>query len=205
MGLFIEELGSRLVRMTLAQKLGRPATLADLDALPPSVKGEILDGELYVMPRPRSRHSHVEGLIADDLVSPYDRGRGGPGGWWILIEPGIELPGSPEVSPDLAGWRRERLPTLPADESIRVVPDWVCEVLSPSTRGYDQLVKRAFYARHGVTWLWYVDGEAQTIVASRLEGDRWVELGVWGIDQKARIEPFEAVELELATWWASGE
>ena len=190
--------------MTLARKLGRPATYADLEALPPGDKGEILDGELYVMPRPRSPHAWVETTIAGDIGAPYGRGRGGPGGWWILVEPGIELPASPEVAPDLAGWRRERLPTLPAEESIRVVPDWICEVLSPTTRGYDQLVKRPFYARAGVSWLWYVDPEARTLVASRLDRGRWVELGVWGDDQKARIEPFEQVEIELAAWWPAG-
>src|SRR5262245_7748231 len=113
--------------MSLAKKLGRPATYADLEALPPDVKGEILGGELYVMPRRRPRHQRIEAAIAGDVGLPFDRGRGGPGGWWILVEPGIELPGSPEVSPDLAGWRRERLPTLPIDAPVRVVPDWVCE------------------------------------------------------------------------------
>lgn len=191
--------------MSLATKLGRPATIADLEALPPGMKGEILDGELYVMPRPRSRHANIQLLIGSDVGSPYQRGRGGPGGWWILGEPGIELPGSAEVSPDLAGWKRERLPSLPLDAPIQLAPDWVCEVLSPSTRGYDQMVKRRFYARAGVTWLWYVDPEPRTLVASRLESGRWVELGVWGEDQKARIEPFDAAELDLAEWWATGE
>jgi Uma2 family endonuclease len=183
--------------------LGRPATMADLEALPDNVRGDILDGELYVMSRPRAPHSHLEGVIGADLEPPYQRGRQGPGGWWILVEPGIELPGSPEVSPDLAGWRRERMPKLPTNTSIRVVPDWVCEILSPTTRGYDQLKKRPFYAKHGVEWLWYVDPEARTLVASRLEGGRWVELGVYGEDQKARVDPFGEVELELGGWWAT--
>lgn len=190
--------------MSLARKLGRGATLADLEALPGSMKGEILDGELYVQPRPRARHANIELLIGSDVGAPYQRGRGGPGGWWILVEPGIELPGSPEVAPDLAGWRRERLPTLPADEPIRVVPDWVCEILSPTSRGYDQLKKRPFYARAGVEWLWYVDPEACTLAASRLVDGRWVELGVYGEDEKARVEPFELVELDLAEWWRAG-
>lgn len=179
--------------------------MADIQALPPHLKGEILDGELYVMPRPRSRHSHLEQVIGSELGPPYDRGRGGPGGWWILVEPGLEIAGSPEVAPDLAGWRRDRLATLPADEAIRVVPDWVCEILSPTTRGYDQLKKRPFYARAGVQWLWYVDPEARTLTASRLVEGRWVELGVWGDDQSARVEPFDLAELDLAAWWAWGE
>jgi Uma2 family endonuclease len=186
---------------SLARKLGRPATMADLEALPPHLKGEIIDGELYVQPRPRSRHASVEAGVVEDLRGPYQRGRGGPGGWWILPEPGIELLGSPEFSPDVAGWRVERLPELPDDAPIVIVPDWICEILSPSTRGYDQLVKRPFYARIGVGWLWYVDLEARTVTVSRLEGGKWVEVGVAGEDARVRLEPFDAVELDLAEWW----
>lgn len=191
--------------MSLAQKLGRPATLADIEALPPNVKGEILDGVLYVMPRPRARHSRLEAILGSGVGAPYDHGRGGPGGWWILVEPGIELPNSPEVSPDLAGWRRERMPQLPTDTAIGIVPDWVCEILSPSTRGYDQLKKRPFYARHGVQWLWFVDPEARTLSASRLVDGHWFEIGVWGDDDQACIEPFDQAELNLSDWWAAGE
>src|SRR5262245_2697217 len=151
---------------SLRKELGRPATKADLDALPENVKGEIIDGELYVQPRPRAVHSRIETAIGHGVWGPYDGGGGGPGGWWILVEPGIELPDAPEVCPDLAGWRRERLVKLPSDAPIRVAPDWVCEILSPSTRGYDQLVKRSFYARVGVQHLWYVDVEAHTVTVS---------------------------------------
>jgi Uma2 family endonuclease len=181
-----------------------PATLADLKALPPGVKGEIIDGVLYTQPRPRPRHQNVIELIAGDVHAPYRRGRGGPGGWWILPEPGIELPGSPEISPDIAGWRRERLPELPDDEPIRVVPDWVCEIFSPATRAYDLRTKKPFYARVGVTWLWYVDLEARTLTVNRLQEGRWLELGVWVEDATVQAEPFEAVELALAEWWAPG-
>ncbi|MBI4955266.1 MAG: Uma2 family endonuclease [Myxococcales bacterium] len=190
--------------MSLAQKLGRPATHADLEALPPGLKGEILDGELFVQPRPRARHANIELLIGSDVGGPYQRGRGGPGGWWILVEPGIELPGAPEVAPDLAGWRRESLPALPADEPIRVVPEWVCEILSPASRGYDQLKKRPFYARAGVRWLWYVDPEAHTLTASRLVAGQWLEVGVFGDEEKVRVEPFDVAELDLAEWWQAG-
>jgi Uma2 family endonuclease len=188
----------------LRRDLGRPATLADLEALPPNVKGEIIDDELYVQPRPRAAHASVEGTIVGELQGPYQRGRGGPGGWWILPEPGIELPGSPEVSPDVAGWRRERMPKLPAGEPIRVVPDWICEVLSPHTRGYDLVTKRRFYARVGVEWLWYVDVEARSVTVSRLEGGTWREVAVHGEDEKARLEPFAVVEVDLASWWDVG-
>jgi Uma2 family endonuclease len=191
--------------MSLAPKQLRPATKVDLDALPRTWRGEILDGELYAFPRPRGPHADIETSIGADLKSPFQRGRGGPGGWWILAEPGIELPRAPEVSPDLAGWRRERLPRLPPRAPITVVPDWVCEVLSPSTRSYDMLVKRPFYAEIGVRHLWYVDPEARTLTVSRVDGGRWLELGVYGRDQRVRAEPFESVELELGPWWEAVE
>jgi Uma2 family endonuclease len=187
----------------LHRKLGRPATWADLEALSPELKGEIIDGELYVQPRPRARHARVEGAIVGAIHGPYDIGQGGPGGWWLLPDPGIELPGSPEFSPDVAGWRRERLPELPSDESIRVAPDWICEVLSPSTRGYDLIKKRPFYARMGVSWLWYVDVEARSVTVSQLRDGAWVELAVHGDDERVRLQPFAEVEHDLALWWLS--
>lgn len=187
----------------LARNLGRPATYADLETLPEGVKGEIIDGELYVQPRPRARHSRAEVSISRDLSGPYDVGRGGPGGWWILVEPGIEAPGSPEFSPDVAGWRRERMPDLPDSSPISVVPDWVCEVLSPSTRGYDFVKKRPFYARIGVGWLWYVDLEARSVTVSRLAGGAWLEVAVHGDDERVRLEPFAEVEIDLALWWSA--
>lgn len=187
----------------LHRKLGRPATRADLEALPPELKGEIIDGELYVQARPRARHARVELTIGGAVQGPYDFGRGGPGGWWILAEPGIELPGSPEFSPDVVGWRRERLPELPQDEPIRVAPDWICEVLSPTTRGYDLIKKRPFYARIGVSWLWYVDVEARSISVSQLREGAWVEVAIHGEDERVRLQPFPEVEHELALWWLS--
>lgn len=155
----------------------------------PEPEGEIIDGELYVQPRPRARHARVKAVIVGSMHGPYDLDRGGPGGWWLLPEPGIELPGSPEFSPDVAGWRRERLPELPEDEPIRAVPDWVCEVLSPRTRGYDLIKKRPFYARSGVSWLWYVDVEAHTISVSQLRHGEWIEVAVHGDEQGVRLPP----------------
>lgn len=177
-------------------------TLADLDALPPGVKGEIIEGVLYTMTRPRGRHQHASTAIGSGIQPPFGFGDGGPGGWWILAEPGIELPGTPEISPDLAGWRRERLPELPGDEPIRVVPDWVCEILSPTTRRHDLLVKRPYYAKVGVGHHWLVDLEARTVTAYALHGGRWLELGTWSDEHDARLPPFDAVAIDVARWWA---
>lgn len=187
--------------MSFAKKLDRPATLADLDDLPPGWRGEIIDGELYAFPRPRAAHANLEGAVVGEIRGPFHRGRGGPGGWWILAEPGIQLPRSPEFSPDVAGWRRDRMTALPVDEPIRVVPNWVCEVLSPSTRGYDLVIKRRFYAEIGVEHLWYIDTEARTLAVSRLHEGKWLELGAYGPDGLVRAEPFEAIEIDLAAWW----
>lgn len=181
----------------------RVASRADLEALPDGVVGEIIEGVLYTAPRPRPRHVDIETFLAAELKYPFQRGRGGPGGWWILVEPGIELPQSPEVVPDLAGWKKDRLPGLPEDGSIRVVPDWVGEILSPSTRRHDQLVKRPFYARIGVQHLWFVDLDARTLSVSRLEAGRWLELGVYGEADVIRAEPFHDIEIRMAEWWSS--
>ena len=178
-----------------------PATMADLEALPEGVKGEILDGVLYTQPRPRARHSSIRMAVAADLYGLFHRGRGGPGGWWILAEPGIELPRATEFSPDVAGWRRTRMPHLPVGEALGLVPDWICEVLSPSNRSYDLKVKRRFYAEIGVGHLWYVDPEARTLTVSRLHEGHWLELGVYGDDDRVRAEPFDAAEIDLKEWW----
>lgn len=188
-----------------AVQLDRPATAGDLDRLPGTWRGEIIHGTLYAFPRPRPAHQRAGTRIAGDIDGPFDRGRGGPGGWLILEEPGIELAPAPEFSPDVAGWRRERLPRLPRGGSITVVPDWLCEVLSPRTRGYDLLVKRRFYAEIGVPHIWYVEPLAKTITASKLVAGQWLELGTWGNSEKVRIEPFDAVEIDLAAWWEGVE
>jgi Uma2 family endonuclease len=174
--------------------------VAQLETLPQGVKGEIIKGTLYTNPRPFARHMSIEGLIVADLSSPYQRGRGGPGGWWILPEPGIFLPGSPEFSPDVAGWRRERLVLLP-DGKLTTVPDWICEIHSTGRRGYDLRIKRPFYAEIGVAWLWYVDAEARALTVSRLQGGRWLEVGVYGDRDRVRCAPFDEVEIDLAEWW----
>jgi Uma2 family endonuclease len=184
-----------------AVRLSHPPTLADIDALPPHMKGEIIDGVLYAMTRPRGFHQSVLGQVYVDVSGVYHRGRGGPGGWWILPEPGIELPNSPEVAPDIAGWKRERLAAPPKSETIRVVPDWVCEVLSDSTRRYDLRTKKPFYAKVGVAHLWVVDAAAQLVTAYRLLDGGWFELGVWSDEEEARIPPFDGAAIRVAAWW----
>lgn len=175
--------------------------IARLNDLPETQKGEIIDGELFVQPRPRYRHQRVTVFLSHHVGGPFDMDEGGPGGWWIVPEPGIELPNAPEVSPDVAGWRRERMPTPPLDEPLRLAPDWVCEVLSPSNRRWDLKKKFPFYARVGVPWLWVVDPSAETISVRALDRGEWkiVREAVGG--ETVALEPFTAVELPLGRLW----
>jgi Uma2 family endonuclease len=189
--------------MAFAPKLVSLATRADLEALPATWRGEIIDGTMYAFPRPRFEHANIESLLVDDLKSPFQRGKNGPGGWWILAEPGIELPRAREFSPDLAGWRTSTLPTPPAREhAIDVVPDWVCEIMSPNTASYDNIVKRRFYAEIGVQDLWYVDPMRRELEICRSLEGKWLSLGVFGGEERVRAEPFEAIEISLGEWWS---
>lgn len=186
-----------------ARVLNRPATLADLEALPESVTGEIIEGTLYTHARPRPGHAFLEGRLYSEVEGPFQLGRGGPGGWWIIPEPGIHLEGSPEFIPDIAGWRRERVPEMPSNRWT-VAPDWACEILSPSTRAYDLRIKRPFYARIGIRHLWFVDLEARVLSVSELAAGCWLETGVYGEDDVARVPPFEAIELKFGDLWPPG-
>lgn len=179
----------------------RRATYEDLCAVPEHLVAEILDGVLITNPRPAARHARASSSIGGELYGPFDRGRGGPGGWVILDEPELHLHGD-VVVPDLAGWRRERMPEVPDATAFELPPDWACEVLSPSTTSIDRTEKMPIYAREEVRHLWLVDPIVRTLEAFRLEGARWMLLGTWRDDARVRVEPFDAIELELANLWA---
>jgi Uma2 family endonuclease len=188
--------------MSTSKPSMKPPTLADLDALPPGIVGEIIEGVLYTMTKPRMRHQRTTTRIGAGVGDPFDMGRGGPGGWWIVTEPGIELPNNTkEISPDVAGWRRERMPEMPVDEPIRLVPDWVCEILSKTTRRHDLLRKLPYYAKVGVPYAWIVDLEARVLTAHRLESTDWRIIGTYSDETEARIAPFDMVPLNVADWW----
>ena len=180
----------------------RPATYADLEALPEHVVGEIIDGELFVSPRPKPRHAVAATRIAADLDPAFGRGRGGPGGWWILAEPELRLSRN-VVIPDVAGWRRARMAVLPDQVGIELVPDWVCEVLSPSTSRMDRGKKMHVYAAHRIPHLWLVDPLLQSVEIYALRDGHWSLLGVHLDDQRIRAEPFAEVELALRDWWTT--
>mgnify|MGYP001168697588 CR=1 FL=1 len=176
---------------------------AQLEALPENLTGEIINGRLYTQPRPAGPHAQAESGLEIDLGGAYHRGRGGPGGWWILVEPEIHFIRDTEVLvPDLAGWRRERLPRLPRDHRFEVVPDWVCEILSPSTARKDRVTKLPVYARYGVPYLWLVDPLAHTLEAFALQEGRWTVIGLFQEQDAVTVEPFTAIALELGGLWA---
>lgn len=175
------------------------ATYRDLLILAEEVRAEILAGELITAPAPLPRHSNAQRALGRFVGGPFhdDDGRGGPGGWWIFVEVDVELTEHDIVRPDLAGWRRARLPNPGALRPIRTVPDWVCEVTSPSSASRDRVTKRQLYAAHGVPFYWIVDPEARTLEALQLEHGRWAELGAWDDTAIAAIPPFEATSVEV--------
>ena len=138
-----------------------PATYQDVLDAPPHMVAELVEGALHLHPRPASRHALAGSALGVELGAPFQRGRGGPGGWWIIDEPELHL-GSNVLVPDLAGWRRERLPEFPDAPWFDLVPDWVCEVLSPGTRGFDLTDKRRIHAKNGLAHLWSTRSPARS-------------------------------------------
>ena len=182
------------------QPAHKPATYQDLLSLGETTRAEVLAGEVIVGPAPLPRHSRAQRALGRFVGGPYDDddGRGGPGGWWILLEVDVELGPTDVVRPDLAGWRRERLLNPWDERPLKVVPDWICEVLSPSNVPHDRVVKRRLYATHGVHFYWLVDPAARTLEALRLRDGTWEEVGSYGDGDVAQIEPFAAIDLEVS-------
>lgn len=179
-----------------------PATKEDLKTIPEGWVGQIIDGELWALPRPAFGHGRVTSELGFELIGPFGRGRGGPGGWLILDEPELHLHDDVLV-PDLAGWRRERMPVDPAADTafLTVASDWVCEVLSPSTARLDRVKKWRSYLRERVSWLWLIDPIARTLEAFRFDGEQFQNVGTWESGERARAAPFEAIEIELDALW----
>ncbi|MBZ4419171.1 Uma2 family endonuclease [Myxococcus sp. RHSTA-1-4] len=179
----------------------KPATYADLEALPPDKIGELIGGVLYASPRPVMAHGWAASKLHGELYGPFDRGGGGgPGGWHFVFEPELHL-GDDVLVPDLAGWRRERMPDVPPGVGVKVAPDWLCEVLSPSTASLDRDRKLTVYAREGVRHVWLVDPRLRTLEVFRLEGSHYVPLGIHTGGATVRAEPFEVLALELRVLW----
>ena len=177
------------------------ATYDDLLAVPEHLVAEIIHGQLHTHPRPAPRHIKASSSLGDELVSPYDKGRGGPGGWWILDEPEVHLDGNVLV-PDLAGWKRERLPELPETAWFELAPGWVCEVLSPSTARIDRAEKMPIYAEQGVKHLWLIDPDLKTLEAYELRDGQWLLLVTLDDDKPVSVRPFDEISFPLSALWA---
>lgn len=175
---------------------------AQADALPEPLVGEVIDGVLYTMGRPSPSHANVEEGVILDLRGGSKGGGAPPSGWYTKLEVEIRFPTDEKVIPDVSGWRSERIRGHRNDNPIRVSPDWVCEVLSDSTRPKDLGPKRDLYARQGVGHLWLVDPEARVLEAFALEADgRWKLLASFVDEQVARVAPFEEIAIALERWW----
>jgi Uma2 family endonuclease len=184
----------------VTQPLRRAATYADIEALPPEIVGEILFGQLVTHPRPSPRHAAASNSLSDELTGPFQKGRGGPGGWVFFAEPELHL-GPHFVVPDLAGWRRERLQAYPETNYFELAPDWVCEVLSGSTERRDRTSKRRIYAEAGVEFLWLLDPRFQLLEAFVQTNGQWLLIGTWASDEVVSVPPFEAISISLGDLW----
>lgn len=171
--------------------------------LPESVTGEILSGQLHTEPRPAGPHAVAASVLGMCLGGPYHLGAGGPGGWWILVEPELHFVRDVEVLvPDLAGSRRERMPEIPGDQRFEVVPDWICEILSPATRSKDREIKMPLYARYGVTHAWLLDPETRVIEVYELRDGAWAQPVIFGADDTVAAAPFDVARFRVAELWS---
>jgi Uma2 family endonuclease len=185
----------------------RPDVVEAYRNAPPNVVVEVIDGELFTMPRPRPRHARATTRLAGRLAPFDDPDADDPGGWDILIEPELHLGMKPDIiDPDLAGWRAGRLPaTVFSDDAsvgITVVPDWVVETLAPSTERTDRGFKLRVYRREGIAHVWLLSPLSQTLEVYRLEGGRYSLIETYEGDALVRAEPFDAIEIPLAALWA---
>ncbi|RST85990.1 Uma2 family endonuclease [Aquibium carbonis] len=178
----------------------RPATYADLEAVPEHLVAEIIDGVLRTHPRPSPRHGASAFSLGGVLTGPFQKGAGGPGGWVFFIEPEVKFEDDILV-PDLVGWRRERLMSYPEKNYFTIAPDWVCEVLSGSTERRDRTVKMRIYAKAGIPHLWLIDPRLQILEAFENNGGRWTKVGDWNSADDVRAPPFDAITFPLADLW----
>lgn len=171
-------------------------------ALPDHVVGEIINGQLYTQPRPTGRHTLAQSGLHGEIDGPFQKGRGGPGGWWILMEPELHFIRDTEIAvPDLAGWQRERMPNVPDNHRFEIIPDWICEILSPSTARTDRALKMPLYAHFGVKHLWLIDPLLRTLEAFELREGRWSLAEVFKDEETVTAPPFAAAPFALAVLW----
>lgn len=196
----------------MADPAHKLATYEDLLALPEGVRGEVIGGELVIVPptvptdggarmmSPSAlpRHGRVQRALSRYIGGPFDDDIEGPEGWWIFNECDVAVTVHDVLTPDMLGYRRARMPNFPDDRPLTIPPDWVCEILSPSTERRDRTVKADLYHLAGVAWYWLVHPERRMLEAWAREDEGWRRLGAWTDEQRARITPFDEVELDIA-------
>ena len=190
-----------LLPMTRLEHIAkRPATYDDVLAAPPHMVAELIHGALILHQRPAPRHARAYTVLSSKIGAPIDYDDGGPGGWIIIAEPELHLGGHVLV-PDIAGWRRDRMPSLPDTAYFEMPPDWCCEILSPSTRPHDLTDKRALYLAQGVEHLWPVDPDARILEAFSRTAEGWTLRGTVEDADDVALPPFEAAPFGLAALW----
>ncbi|OFZ80449.1 MAG: hypothetical protein A2583_14155 [Bdellovibrionales bacterium RIFOXYD1_FULL_53_11] len=179
-------------------------TYEDILVLPEGVRAEIINGQLEASAaKPNFGHRHVTWAMTAEIGSHFRQGSG-DSGWIIEIEPDVQF-GQDIISPDLAGWRKvRRSAPNPLESLVTIIPDWTCEILSPSSGRRDRVEKFRIYQEHGVSHYWIVDPLNKTLEAFLNDASvgAWKRLGAWGGEEKARIEPFKNFEIDLSVFWA---
>jgi Uma2 family endonuclease len=184
----------------MAEPAKRLATYADLEAVPPNFVAEIIHGALVTHPRPTPRHA-VAAISLGGLLTPgFQRGEGGPGGWIFMSEPELHFAAN-VVVPDIAGWRRERLPVMPETAYVETPPDWVCEILSDATERYDRNAKRDIYAGAGVSYLWLLDPRSKLLEVFQLTAGHWLLAATFVGQDAIRAVPFDDIAFPLSELW----
>lgn len=179
----------------------RQATYDDLLQAPEHLIAEIINGRLVTHPRPAPKHLRASSSLGGTLDGPFDKGRSGPGGWWILDEPELHLGGDVLV-PDLASWRRQHLPCLPDTAWFELAPDWISEVLSPGTASQDRAEKLPIYAAPGVAHVWLIDPLLRTLEAFENREGKWLLLATLKDAESVSLPPFDAITFDLSLLWA---
>jgi Uma2 family endonuclease len=185
----------------MSARIREHATYQDLLKVPENMVAELIDGELFASPRPRIRHADAEAELLTVIRSAFGRRPTGSGGWQILIEPELHF-GHDVLVPDIAGWRTERVGReIPDVAAMKLAPDWICEILSPSTARLDRAKKLPIYAREAVGHAWLVDVNEQYLEVKRLENGKWTDIAIFTADETVRAEPFEAIEIDITYVW----
>ena len=179
----------------------REATYQDVLDAPEHKVAEIIDGELYLSPRPATPHARTVSQLLLLLGAPFDHGNGGPGGWYFLIEPELHF-GKQIVVPDIAAWRRENLPKDLSGPFITEPPDWLCEGLSKSTVRLDREKKMPLYAKVGVGHAWLAEPVMKTVEVYRRVDKKFELVKIFVDDEVIKAEPFAAIELQLGQIWS---